>query len=250
MNEDTEVDDWKNHPTLESTFVATLCEWHRNGAWDKFQKDRSNWHHLTLHMNDKCNVNLKWEQYRSKFYRLEAEWKCFVRLNGMSRSTAETGVGWNSELLCFQTTKEKWSVLKWENKHYARFKDGRSCGCFFELAEILEGRTTTGKHAQSSAQSDVHHSPWSAEKTLSTSSWCKRKAKVDGPTSDFWGEDVYIPVMDEEVQFIASRPGKRQASSLGTSSHDGSRSTKSRKTGEALRDAATHLSKFSQIKIE
>ncbi|CDP09522.1 unnamed protein product [Coffea canephora] len=62
-------------------------------------------------MNDKCQVNLKWEQYRSKFYRLESEWKCSVKLNGMSGSTAETGVSFNSELLCFQATREKWSAL-------------------------------------------------------------------------------------------------------------------------------------------
>ncbi|XP_071926360.1 uncharacterized protein [Coffea arabica] len=227
MNDDSEVADWKNHPTLEAVFVATLVEWHRNGAWDKHQKGRSNWHHLTLHMNDKCHVNLRWEQYRSKFYRMESEWKCFVRLSGMSQTTAETGVGFNSELLCFQATKEKWSALKRENKFYARFKEGRSCDCFYELGEILESRTATGKHAQSSAQSDVHHSPWSAEKTTGAASRRKGKAKVDGPTSDFWGEDVYIPVRDEEVEFVASRPGKRPVSSRGTSSFDGSRSTKS-----------------------
>ena len=39
---------------------------------------------------------------------------------------------------------------------------------------------------------------------LFRSSRHKRKAKVDGPTSDFWGEDVYIPVLDEEVEFIAN----------------------------------------------
>ena len=111
MTNESEIADWKNYPTLESSFVATLVEWHRNGAWDKFQKGRSNWHYLTLHMNDKCQVNLKWEQYRSKFYRLESEWKCFIKLNGMSGSTAETGVGFNSELLCFQATREKWSAL-------------------------------------------------------------------------------------------------------------------------------------------
>ena len=33
MNDESEVADWKNHPTLESTFVATLVEWHKNGAW-------------------------------------------------------------------------------------------------------------------------------------------------------------------------------------------------------------------------
>ena len=73
-----------------------------------------------------------------------------------------------------------------ENKHYARFKEGRSYSCFYELTEILEGWTTIGKHAQSSTQSDVHHSLWSAEKTTASASRLKRKAKVDELTSDFW----------------------------------------------------------------
>lgn len=63
MNEEPEVVDWKNHPTLEPTFISILVEWHRNGAWDKLQKGRLNWYHLALHMNDKCKVNLKWDQY-------------------------------------------------------------------------------------------------------------------------------------------------------------------------------------------
>ena len=99
------------------------------------------------------------------------------------------------------------------------------------MSEILEGRTATGKHAQSSAQSDVHHSPWSAEKTAGACSRLKGKAKLDQPCSDFWGEDVYIPVRDDEVEFVSKKPGKRPTSSLGNSSHDGCRSTKSQKTG-------------------
>lgn len=173
-----------------------------------------------------------------------------VRLSGMSKSTAETGVGWNVDLLSFQATKEKWSSLKQENKHYARFKEGRSCAVFFELTEILEGCTTTGKHAQSSAQSDVHHSPWSAQKRGVSSAQVKVKEKVDVPSEDFWAEDVYIPIPDDEVELIKVQPGKRKASSVGTSSHDGSRSTKSQKTGDAFRDAATNISKLSQMKIE
>ena len=59
--------------------------------------------------------------------------------------------------------------------------------------------------------------------------------------TNFWGE---------EVEFVASKPGKRPASSLGTSSYDGSRSTKSQKIGEALRGATTNIGKLSQIEIE
>lgn len=73
---------------------------------------------------------------------------------------------------------------------------------------------------------------------------------MDRPTADFYAEDVYIPVPDDEVEFIQVRPGKRPASSLGTFSHDRSRSTKSQKTGDALRDAATNISKLSQMKID
>ncbi|XP_071909994.1 uncharacterized protein [Coffea arabica] len=137
-----------------------------------------------------------------------------------------------------------------ENKFYARFKEGQSCGCFYELIDILEGRSATGKHAQSSAQSDVHHSPSSIKKTTAIASRRKGKAKVDGPTLDFWREDVYTPVRDEKVEFVASRPSKHPVSSRGISSYDGSRSTKSQKIGEALRDPETNIGKLSQIKIE
>ena len=142
------------------------------------------------------------------------------------------------------------SLALQENKFFARFKEGRSCDCFFELTEILQDSSATGKHAQSSTQSEVHHSPWSAEKTTGAASRVKGKAKVDEPTSVFWGDDVYILVVDEDVEFVGSRPGKRPASSRGTSSYDGSRSTKSQKTGEALRDAACNISKLSQIRID
>ena len=72
-----------------------------------------------------------------------------------------------------------------ENKFYARFKEERSYGCFYELTDIREGRSATEKHAQSYTQSDVHHSPWSAEKTTTSASRRKGKVKVDRPTSDF-----------------------------------------------------------------
>ena len=73
VTDESDIADWKNHPTFKLSFVATLVEWHRNGAWAMFQKSKSNWHYLSLHMTDKCQVNLKWEQYRSKFYNMESE---------------------------------------------------------------------------------------------------------------------------------------------------------------------------------
>lgn len=34
---------------------------------------------------------------------------------------------------------------------------------------------------------------------------------MDRPSEDYWAEDVYIPVPDDEVELIKVKPGKRPA---------------------------------------
>lgn len=136
-----------------------------------------------------------------------------------------------------------------ERKHYARFKERWSCASFFELTEILQGRNATGQRAQSSTQSGLYHSPFAQEKRWADTSGRKGRGKAVPSSYDPRGDDVYIPVPNEEVEFLTTKPNNRPVS-IGHSSGDRSRSTKSQKTGEVLRDVATNISKLFQIRIE
>ncbi|KAL3516504.1 hypothetical protein ACH5RR_023406 [Cinchona calisaya] len=208
-----ELANWKTNPGLLITFVNTLVEFKRDGSWDPKHKTPSNWTHITKTVNSTCGVNLKTEQYSSKYYRLMDEWKICSTLMAKSKY-AITGLGFNWELLCFQASSEHWMTLIQENSKFKQFNTEKSCAMYMTLDEIFEGKTTTDSQAYSSFQS-----PLPSKQRPRGSFSTKQKGKAH-TSLNFEDKEVYTPSYKQKAS-------KRPVSNLDNSSQEGSRSTKS-----------------------
>ncbi|KAL3521928.1 hypothetical protein ACH5RR_014762 [Cinchona calisaya] len=161
---------------------------------------------------------------------------------------AITGLGFNWELLCFQTSYEHWMTLIQEKSKFKQFSRGKSCALYITLDCIFEGKTATGSQAYLSFQSPLP----SKQRPRGSFSTKHEKEKGKAHISlNFEDEEVYTPSYVEEPIYISKKAYKRPGSSLDNSSQEGSGSTKSaRSSGDPFIECATNMSRLSAMHIE